>query len=172
MIKITVSGLNDFAKRIQDLSANLETKLKLIMQRLGDMGVDIAQASFRTAQYDGTNDVTCSTRWESDKRLDIVAKGEAVAFIEFGTGVHYVDDHPKAVEMRAVRGMYGYRLGRFQYWHYPASKGAGTNGVPMLSNKGLRIMTRGNPPSYSLYNTAKELRTKVQAVAEEVLNND
>lgn len=172
MIKFDVSGIDHLCKRIQHLLDTLPTKLKLIMQKLGDMGVDIAQASFRTAQYDGTNDVVCSTRWVNDKRLDIVANGEAVAFIEFGTGVHYVDDHPKRVEMRAVRGMYGYRLGRFQFWDYPAHKGRGTNGQPTLNKRGLRIVTQGNPPSYSLYNTAKELRTKVQEVAEEVLNND
>ena len=172
MIKIDVSGINSLCDRIHRLIDTLPNRLKLIMQRLGDMGVDIAQASFRTAQYDGTNDVTCHAEWVSDKELDIIANGEAVAFIEFGTGVHYVDDHPKAQAMGAIRGQYGYHLGRFTEWHYPVSRGSGTNGIYIWTNRGLRILTKGNPPSYSLYNTAKQLRMEIQKVAEEVMNND
>lgn len=172
MIQFDLSGLDRFITRIEKLRDSLPAKLHTIMQRLGDLGVSIAQVSFSSAQYDGTNDVKCYTEWDGDKKLNIVANGKAVAFIEFGTGIVYVDDHPKAKEMGAIRGSYGYHMGRFPTWHYPVHKGTGSNGVYVQTSKGMRILTEGNPPSYSLYNTAKELRTKIQSIAEEVLNND
>ena len=47
----------------------------------------VASARFQSAQYDGTNDVSVSLEVREKNRIAVVAVGEAVLCIEFGTGV-------------------------------------------------------------------------------------
>ncbi len=164
-MKVTVK-LGDLKTAIQmvgDYKKNLKEKCREFLKRLGELGVDTADVRFRAAQYDGTNDVTVSLRWESDNKVLVVASGHAVTFIEFGTGIVYVDDHPKAGEMGAVRGGYGEGHGSQRTWGYYGDPG--TNGKVQKSGV---VLTHGNPASRALYETGKELREKVMEIAKEV----
>jgi hypothetical protein len=133
---------------------------------LAELGVQQASVKFTNAQYDGANDVNVFAEWQGDNVLRIVASGQAVAFIEFGTGVTYMQQHPKAGQFGAVRGAYGHHLGRLKSgWRYKGD--AGTNGTVDEKHAGY-IHTFGNPPAMAMYYTAEMLKDKVTEIAREV----
>ena len=55
---------------------------------LARIGMQEASVRFSTAQYDGTNDSNVTIE-KTQNGYNVVANGNAVAFIEFGAGVHY-----------------------------------------------------------------------------------
>lgn len=169
MAFITVSGIDEIIRRVESYERKLKEKQREVLKRLASIGIETASIRFANAQYDGTNDVVVDSepRWISDNTLQVVAHGSTVAFIEFGTGVHYADTHPKAAEFGAIRGSYGHRLGRFDSWHYEGDPG--TNGEIITSGKNAgRVLTHGNPPARAMYEASKEMRKKVKEIVKEV----
>lgn len=168
-MQIKITGLDRVMKRIQDYRKSLEERQKQLLAELAKIGVDIASARFSTAQYDGENDVQVSPvpEWVGDNRLFLTASGKAVTFIEFGTGVHYVEQHPNAAALGMVRGTYGQGKGAQDSWGYYGEPG--TNGrVVRETDKGPVVVTHGNPPARAMYDAAKEMRSKIVDIAREV----
>lgn len=137
-----------------------------LKQALAFKGLTTAAAKFATAQYDGTNDVMVQQPYSEGDAVILEARGEAVAFIEFGTGVHYSEEHPKAAELGMIRGGYGYHLGNLDSWRYVGDPG--TNGVEDDRHPGY-IKTHGNPPARAMYEAGKEMRNELAETAREVL---
>lgn len=157
-------------KRYRD---NLNKKIHTLLERLADIGIDTADAAFKTAHYDGVNDVVVNApEWISDTQLVISATGSSVTFIEFGSGVHYSEQHPKAAQVGAIRGEYGKGRGKRDTWGYYGDPG--TNGVinKTVAGKGNLVLTHGNPPSRALYNAGKDMRESIVKIATEVFRND
>ena len=166
---IEVKGLDDLERKLDKL-ADLQSKAKILCEKLGAIGVDIARTEFKTAQYDGTNDVTVPDAEWKDGALYVHADGNAVLFIEFGTGVHYSEQHPLAgstTPALAARGTYGRKQGRKDEWGYPSHKGAGTNGYQKRESSRL-LWTHGNPPALAMYHADQEMRNRILEVAREV----
>ncbi len=170
MISIKISGLDELKKKIENQRNNFKTKGQIFLQRLAQEGLTVAKAQFSSAQYDGVNDVTVTVENMGPDKIAVVANGQAVAFIEFGTGVTYSEQHPKADDMGAVRGSYGQGKGNNESWTYYGE--AGTNGVPVRdSDKGTVIRTKGNPPARAMYNASEQMRAKIQQIAKEVFTS-
>lgn len=168
MIKVRVSGIDRVVRRMEQLESQITERNRKFLERLGEIGVDTARIRFSNAQYDGVNDVIVRRpEWVDEKTLRINADGHSVAFIEFGTGVHYSEQHPLAAELHLVRGSYGHHLGLQDSWRY---KGApGTNGE--MTNDDW-VWTHGNPPARAMYDAGKEIRDKVREIAREVFSSD
>lgn len=167
MIGIKVTGVDGVISRLKEMQKNLsDVKMRLFLEKLAHIGIETADVKFRTAQYDGTNDVTVSSspEWIGDNALAISASGTAVLFIEFGTGVHYTETHPLADEFGYVRGGYGQHKGLRDRWGYYGEPG--TNGVPKRG--GEVIITHGNPPARAMYDAGKEIRQRITETAREV----
>ncbi|MBP3370845.1 MAG: hypothetical protein J6L85_08840 [Clostridia bacterium] len=169
--KYEVKGFDIALKHLKEtvnMASNINSYIEEFTRRLGDIGLQYATLSFQRAQYDGTNDVTVSIEQSRPNVLKIVARGKAVLFIEFGTGIFYPDDHPKAKELNMVRGEYGQKKGQNESWVYVGE--AGTHGkVLRYSDSGKQaVRTHGNPASRSMYLTAEEVRNNIQKIAEEV----
>ena len=172
-MQIRVSGVDDLISRLKAYRKTLEDKQHHLLEELAKIGIDVASVKFQTAQYDGENDVVVnnSPEWVGENKLFITATGNAVMFIEFGTGVHYSEQHPKAAELGAVRGTYGQGKGSRDSWGYYGSPG--TNGrVVKETDKGTVVLTHGNPPARALYDSTKEMRDKIKQVAREVFGSD
>lgn len=170
MISIKISGLDELKKKIENQRNNFKTKGQIFLQRLAQEGLTVAKAQFSSAQYDGVNDVTVAVETMGPDKIAVVANGQAVAFIEFGTGVTYSEQHPKADDMGAVRGSYGQGKGNNESWTYYGE--AGTNGAPVRdSDKGTVIRTKGNPPARAMYNASEQMRAKIQQIAKEVFTS-
>lgn len=171
-MKIRITGVDKALRHSEDLLSSMRGKVKEFMEKLAQVGIDTASARFSTAQYDGVNDVVVSSapEWDGENKLRIYAVGNAVGFIEFGTGVHYTEPHPKAAEFGAIRGSYGYGLGRLDSWRYRGEPGTDGEIITEGRHKGM-VLTHGNPPARAMYDASREMRDKIQEIAKEVFGH-
>ena len=168
-----VRGLSETIRHLERYRDQLTAKQREFLRRLAEIGIDVANVRFASAQYDGTNDVKVSDapEWQGETKLRISASGRAVGFIEFGSGVHYSEQHPKAAQFGAVRGGYGYGLGKFDSWRYRGDPG--TNGEVITEGVHAgEIVTHGNPPARAMYDAGKEMWDKILEIAREVFSDD
>ena len=167
-IKVTLSeaGIDRAIRELEKYERQVEDRCQKLVDRLVQMGIPVARTNFSTAAYDGTNDVT--VRSETDGAYTaIVAEGNAVLFIEFGTGIFYPDKHPEAAMLGMERGAYGQGRGSHRTWRYYGDPG--TNGEEIkATDKGVLIQTYGNPANMCLYDTGKYLESVVRQAAREV----
>ena len=165
-LSLSPSGIDDAIKEIQRFKQDLQQKVDLLAMRLADEGVKIVSVKFQNAQYDGTNDVSVHLENRDKGHYAVVATGNAVLFIEFGTGVYYgTPAHPEADDSGMVRGGYGQGHGKQNAWWYYGD--LGTNGLDRGAGK---VSTRGNPANMSAYTTVKELESKFDTIAKEVFS--
>ena len=161
-------GADEIGRAIQELEAykaSLKAKKDLILSKLGYIGVKEASVRFTTAMYDGVNDSNV-TLTPIPNGYAIVAKGQAVAFIEFGTGVYhnggepYPKPRPSGI---SPIGGYGQGKGKRRAWFYKGSPGSSgelqTNGV---------VKTRGNPAAMPMWYASEDMRKAVLKIAREV----
>lgn len=167
-IKVKLGNLDEAVNALEDYQKSLNVKAKVLIEKLAEVGFDVADIRFKQAQYDGVNDVVVqSPQWVEDNKIVLLAKGNAVTFIEFGAGVRYTEVHPLALEKGAIRGAYGKGKGKNKSWTYYGEPG--TNGkIVRVSDKGMIIRTEGNPPARAMYEAVKTMREKILEIAKEV----
>ena len=97
-----------------------------------------------------------------------VEAGEFYRRCKEGTAWEILNEiHPKAGEFGAVRGGYGLHLGLNDSWRYRGDPG--TNGeIITFGRHAGQVLTHGNPPARAMYETGKEIRARISAVAAEV----
>lgn len=172
-MQIKVTGIDSLINKLKSYAKSIDEKQHRFIEELSRIGIDVAAAEFQTAQYDGYNDVVVGSvpEWVGDNKLFISATGNAVTFIEFGTGVHYVEQHPKANEFGAIRGAYGKGNGLKDTWGYYGSPG--TNGREVQKKDGSTVvLTHGNPPARAIYDAGKEMRNRIVEIAKGVFARD
>lgn len=160
MKKITVAldakSINKAIRDIRKLDAEWNRKTNEVIRRLAEIGATKASLGFSRAVYTGDNDVSISVK-PIENGYAIIASGEAVLFIEFGSGITYGYGHPEPM---------GYGPGTYPgkgHWNDP-------NGWRLPKSKG-GTHTYGNPPSATMYHTGKELQQEVLRIAQEVFGN-
>ena len=159
VIRMSLST-KDIAQAIKELKAyrdSIERMEKQFLEELANIGLNEARVGFTTAMYDGVNDseVTLET---IENGYRIVAKGEAVAFIEFGAGVYHnpTEPYPKARPDGIVGiGEYGKGYGKRQAWGYKDESGE------------LHI-THGNPAAMPMWHASEEMRNSILKKAKKV----
>lgn len=136
---------------IGEYLADLEDKANRICERLASIGAVRASLGFSRAIYHGTNDVAVSVE-PIENGYAIHARGNAVLFIEFGSGATYGYGHPDPQ---------GYGPGTYNpssdRWQDPGGWWYG-NGEH----------TYGNPPAAAMYEAQQECMRAVEQVAREV----
>jgi len=166
-IPLSVSGIQGAIDAVAEYRQWLKERSTVLLERLTQEGFEIASAKFSQAIYDGVNDSAVSIENRSEKIRAVVAVGSSVLFIEFGTGVTYPDNHPEAAKNGMIRGRYGKGHGKQTSWGYYGE--AGTNGkVLKETDKGSLVITKGNPANMSMYETVKELKSRLPALIREV----
>jgi hypothetical protein len=172
-IKCNLGNIDEAIRQIEEYEKRIVKKRKIFLEKLAEIGVDVATTKFSNAQYDGTNDVVLGKpEWINDNKLVISATGKSVMFIEFGTGVHYASEsHPKAGEFGFVRGTYGHGLGKLDSWRYKGNRGSKGELIENGPHKG-EIETHGNPANRCMYDASKEMRRKIREIAKEVFGSD
>lgn len=152
-------------KEIERYKQEFLKKENLLLERLAELGFHEASVRFATAMYDGVNDSDVTIE-KTDKGYSILARGEAVAFIEFGTGVYHNTSEPypnPRPEGIVGIGEYGQGKGKRSAWYYKGEPG--TNGE--MNAKGV-VKTRGNPASMPLWYASEEMRNSILQIAREV----
>lgn len=166
MITIT-SNIDSFLQRLEGFEGRIDRKATAVCRTLcRDVGMPVADKGFATAQYDGNNDVTVVAKPIPNGGA-VIATGKAVAFIEYGSGVHwngsgrYPEPLPDGI---SPIGTYGHGWGRLDKWHYKGD--AGTNGVYEMTGRWRGyIETYGNPPACAMYNAKRQMLDRAQEVA-------
>ena len=164
-IGLNTKDINRAIKEVEEYKKDLIRKEKLLLEKLAYIGVSEASIRFTTAMYDGVNDSTVDLE-STDNGYAIVARGRAVAFIEFGSGVYHNTSGsyplPRPSGIVGI-GEYGQGKGKRRAWYYKGEPG--TNGE--LNAKGV-VKTRGNPASMPLWYASEEMRRSILQIAREV----
>lgn len=142
---------------VKQYKRDFEKKEELFCWRLAEIGVRVARGIFFAAEYDGTKQVDV-TLMKTDKGYSVVAYGETVGFLEFGTGVRNREWSGKdATYTPPPHGSYGKGHGKQPYgwWFTP--------------NDGVKaIHTYGNPPAEAMLSARDAMVQQVMEIAREV----
>ena len=137
-------------RRLDEYFADLIEKANTVCERLASMGAVRASLDFSRAIYNGTNDVEVTVE-PIDNGYAIHARGNAVLFIEFGSGASYGYGHPEPE---------GYGPGTYPgkgHWDDPNGWWYGNH-----------EHSYGNPPAAAMYHAKQDVLQEVQRIADEV----
>lgn len=150
------SSIDRAIHELRDYQQWLERKAGELAERLAEYGLTRVEMGYAAALYDGDKQVSVTVEKRDENTYAIVASGATVLILEFGAGVTYGYGHPQA-------GEFGYGPTT-----YPGQTHA-------ADPKGWWIPggehTYGNPPSMTMYRTAKELEQEVERIAKEVFRS-
>lgn len=155
-------------KELEEYKAWVVRKSDELAKRLATLGATVASLNFSRAIYNGINDVRVSVE-PIDNGYKIIASGQAVAFIEFGSGARYGGGYPnnetQVMPEISAPGSWSEdeSVGRGHWnspngWWLPKDKGGGHS--------------YGNPPAMAMYFASKEIQDKVKSIAQEVFSGD
>ena len=169
-VKLTPDSIQNAIDEIEKFKQWILDKTTELLKELAEHGVQVAKINFspENAMYDGMNDVKVEFEMRGDKKVAVVATGQAVLFIEFGTGILWADTHP---ENRFSRGEYGYGLGKMAGgWRYKGDPG--TNGEVITDGKHAgEVHTYGNPANASLYLAVRDVEREFTEIARRVFGS-
>ena len=94
MFNIKITGIESAIQKLEAYNKFIIDRTQKVAEQLMQAGYEVASIGFSNARYAGTNDVEVDLPvWEGET-LVLRANGNAVAFIEFGTGKGYYEDYP------------------------------------------------------------------------------
>lgn len=158
-MKITVDTAKLVKRLTKTQSVFSSSNIRKFLNELGEIGLQEAVHIFANADYDGANDVSVELE-AGDNSVSLVASGETVLFIEFGTGITYSEKSPYDDVVHYERGTYGQGKGKQTSWIYYGQ--AGTNGRVIGENDiGQIVKTQGNPPANAMYGASKEMKQRI-----------
>jgi hypothetical protein len=152
-VELSTKGINQAIKELKLYKAWVLQKEEELRIRLATLGATVASIKFSGAKYDGVKDVTVRVD-DTGSVAVIYAEGEAVAFIEFGTGITYGYGHPQAAQFGVGPGTY--------------PEGKGNWNKPKGWWYGKRQHTYGNPPAMAMYDAVQAMTVDLTRIAREV----
>ena len=146
---------------IANYLADLGIKANTICERLASIGAVSASFGFRNAIYNGVNDTEISVE-PIDGGYAIHARGNAVLFIEFGSGATYGYGHPDPQ---------GYGPGTYPgkgHWNDPRGWWFPQDSIDAQTGSDRYVHSYGNPPAAAMYEAQQDVIRRIQEVADEV----
>lgn len=150
-------SINAAIKQLEKYEKDFKAKEEEFIRRLKEIGVSVAETGFAMADYDGVNDVLVAET-QNGTRAAIIAYGETVGFIEFGTGVKFREYNSSELEYTPpAHGTYGKGKGATPHgWYFKQGDGAQAR------------HTYGNPPAEALLTARDTMIERVTQIAREV----
>ena len=150
-------SISSAIKALEGYKKDFLAKEEIFVKRLAEIGVSVARTGFAVADYDGTKDVVVTLEHRGNRAV-VVASGETVGFIEFGTGVRNPEWDNTGMEYTPPKhGSYGKGFGaRPKGWYFTAGEG------------GAAQHTYGNYPAEAMRTARDVMIEKVVQVAREV----
>lgn len=150
-------SINAAIEKVKQYERDFKEKEIEFVRRLKEIGVSVAQTGFALADYDGVNDVLIAET-QNGARAVVIAYGETVGFIEFGTGVKFREYDSSSTEYTPPKhGTYGKGRGKNPHgWYFKQSEGAAAR------------HTYGNPPAEAMLAARDEMILRVTEIAREV----
>lgn len=162
-MKITIDpfdekSVSNALKQLQQYKKDFLAKESIFVKRLAEIGVSVATTGFATADYDGVNDVQV-TMTHGGTTASVIAYGETVGFIEFGTGIRYPEWDNSGMEYTPPKhGTYGKGHGaRPKGWYFNPS-----------GSVGAAQHTYGNQPAEAMRTARDVMIERVTQIAREV----
>jgi hypothetical protein len=144
-------------KQLKQYEIEFAEKEAEFARRLAEVGVRVASAGFATADYDGVNDVVVSLV-KTNNGATVVASGETVGFIEFGTGITNPEWDASGMEYTPP-----------QHGTYGKGKGKNPNGWYFVQSPGARAThTYGNVPAEAMRTARDVMVEQAIQIAREV----
>lgn len=151
------NSINQAIQKLIQYEKDFRIKETEFVRRLKEIGVSVASTEFAAAKYDGTKDVLIAET-QLGGRAAVIAYGETVGFIEFGTGVRNREYDSSTSEFKPpAHGTYGKGHGKNSYgwWFNPS-------GIPPAKH------TFGNEPAEAMLKARDAMVEKVIEIAREV----
>lgn len=156
------SNADKVAKQILAYAGQLQSKYSKALERIAVIGGGTARVKFTQAFYAGKNDVEIEVKRVTDTHYQVIASGETVLFIEFGTGV----TNPTLTEPSGLT---------YQHGTYGKGHGADPNGWVYVGEQGNAgkplggdaYKTTGNPPARAMYDASKDMREELARIFRE-----
>lgn len=156
---ISGATIDAAAKELRRYAEWVSQKESELITKLAERGKAVASVKFASAKYDGTNDV--SVRVDSTGSVAVIyAEGEAVAFIEFGSGAREGYGHPQADEHGFGPGTWSTGESGKGHWDDP-------NGWYYTHGK----KSHGNPPAMAMYDAVQTMTAEITSIAREVFGS-
>ena len=151
-------SITDAINQLKQYNKDFLAKEELFVKRLAEIGVSVARTGFATADYDGENDVVVTLEHQGNRAM-VVASGETVGFIEFGTGVKFPEWNNSGMEYTPPKhGTYGKGFGaRPKGWYFKPN-----------GSEGMVQHTYGNQPAEAMRTARDVMVEKVMQIAREV----
>ena len=151
---LSKKSINNAMRSLRRYKAWVQRKEDELRSRLLDVGAVVASIRFSRAIYNGTNDVTVRV-YDMGKTAAIYAEGQAVAFIEFGSGAKYGYGHPEAGKFGVGPGTYPGK----GHWDDPKGWWYGHSQHSF-----------GNPPAEAMVKARDEMVEQLTQIAREVFS--
>ena len=151
-------SINEAIKQLEAYKKDFLVKEQIFVRRLAEVGLSVASTGFSLADYDGVNDVVVRME-HSGTRATVIASGETVGFIEFGTGVKFPEWDNTGMEYTPPKhGTYGKGYGaRPHGWYFKPN-----------GSEGAAQHTYGNPPAEAMLTAREAIVERVIQIAREV----
>ena len=160
-IDLFKDDLQSVIRQLEEYKVKLKSKTERLAERLAEEGFKIMTANLNNAKIGLSGSDRLYVEQIDKNKFVIGVESEKILFLEFGTGIKYSSiRHPKADEL-------GYGAGTFPgkgYWNDPA-------GWWYMGKDGEFHHTFGVAPRRPMYDTAKELREKINDVIKEVFGS-
>ena len=159
---ISEHNIDKAVKELHRYAEWVEWKRAELLTKLAERGRRVAEINFTFAIYDGNKEDISVTVDERGTSATIYAKGEAVAFIEFGSGAKEGYGHPQASEHGLGPGTWSTNeeLGGKGHWDDP-------NGWYYEHGK----KSHGNPPAMAMWQAVQTMTEELTTIAKEVFSS-
>ena len=141
-MRLSTKSIGQALKELKAYRNSIESKEKELLDELANIGVREASIRFTTAIYDGVNDSDVTLE-AIENGYRIVAKGQAVAFIEFGAGVYHNPSEPypnPRPEGIVGIGEYGHGYGKRQAWGFRDESFLKERGAGVIIGRPLELL--------------------------------
>lgn len=156
-------SIGNAIEKLKAYKEDFHRKEELFVKKLAEIGVTLAEGLYEVADYDGIKDVRVVME-QNGVTARVIAYGETVGFLEFGTGVNnpeWVDENHVSEKLPPYtppkHGTYGKGQGKNTWgWWFKLHEGAEA------------IHTYGNQPAEAMLTARDEMVVRVIEVAKEV----
>ena len=158
-MELNPSSIENAIQQLESYRDGLNRKAQMLCEQLASMGAMYAEWNFSGVLYAGDIDYHVEVEERGENVYAIKASGRTVMLLEFGAGVRHGYGHPLASEFGMGPGT------------YPGQKHAFDPNGWWFRQGGTKIHTYGNAPGMAMYNAAKDLRSEILKVAQEVFKS-
>lgn len=169
---ITINGLSekslrDAADKVRKLQKRYENKNREFVRELLKAGISVGQQHLSGAGDSTPPDFNSPHVMMGESggvmRASLILRGEDVAFVEFGAGVHYNghpndSPHPLGAELGFTIGSYGQGHGLEEYWCY-------------TDDNGVFVVSYGTEATMPLYHAEVAIKQEFVSIAKRVFGS-